>query len=135
MEDKIIKVNISELKPHTENEKIYGTDEDVTDLKESILLEGLSTPLKITDNKVIISGHRRWKSCCQLVDEGHSEFSVVDCMVEHYQSAEDELKDIVIANTHRRKNYEQIAREALTLSKNTPCRSRKKNEIRKENCP
>ncbi len=116
MEEKIIKVNISILKPHPENEKIYGENEDISELKESILTEGLSTPLKITDNKVIISGHRRWKSCCQLVNEGHSEFSVVDCIVEHYQNSEAELKDIVLANAHRQKNYEQIAREALTLS-------------------
>lgn len=116
MEEKIVKINISELKPHPENEKIYGADEDVSDLKKSILSEGLSVPLKITDKNIIISGHRRWKSCCQLVQEGHLEFSVVNCIVEHYQSTEDELKDIVIANAHRRKNYEQIAREALTLS-------------------
>lgn len=116
MEEKIIKIKISELNPHPENEKIYGTDEDISDLKNSILSEGLSVPLKITDKNIIISGHRRWKSCCQLVQEGHLEFSVVNCIVEHYQSAEDELKDIVIANAHRRKNYEQIAREALTLS-------------------
>lgn len=116
MEEKIIKVNISDLKPHPENEKIYGENEDISELKESILTEGLSTPLKITDNKVIISGHRRWRSCCQLVIEGHPEFSAVDCIVEHYQSAEAELKDIVLANAHRQKNYEQIAREALTLS-------------------
>ena len=117
MENQIVKRKISDLKPHPQNEKIYGINEDVSDIKDSILKDGISDPLKITNDNTIISGHRRWKVCCELVSEGHSAFDEVDCIIEHYDSIEDEINDLINANMHRHKNYEQIAREAQEKSK------------------
>ena len=61
METTAIK-NIFDLKPHQKNTQIYGTNEDVSDIKASILSNGLITPLTISNNNIIISGHRRWKA-------------------------------------------------------------------------
>lgn len=117
MENQIVKRKISDLKPHPQNEKIYGVNEDVSDIKYSILNDGISEPLKITNDNTIISGHRRWKVCCELVSEGYLHFNEVDCIIAYYDSTEAEINDLINANMHRHKNYEQIAREAYEKSK------------------
>ncbi len=47
--------SIYDLKPHPENEKIYGENESVTDLKEKIRQSGVVTEIVITPNGVILS--------------------------------------------------------------------------------
>lgn len=115
MDGQIIKVNISELKPHPRNEEIYGVNEDITELKEKIRKNGLVTTLTITGDNVILSGNRRWKSCKQLVEEGDNRFCSVDCEVRNFDSEEDELEYLVISNDTREKTIEQKAREAQIL--------------------
>ena len=56
---------IEELKPHHINKSIYGSVIDV-DLMESIKSKGLLTPLIITGDNVIISGHSRWAACKEI---------------------------------------------------------------------
>ena len=115
MDGQIIKINISELKPHPRNEEIYGVNEDITELKEKIRKNGLVTTLTVTGDNVILSGNRRWKSCKQLVEEGDNRFCTVDCEVRNFDSEEDELEYLVISNDTREKTIEQKAREAQTL--------------------
>ena len=117
MEEKMVKINISELKAHPDNERIYGV-EDISDLKSSLINDGrLFIPLKITSDNVIISGHRRWRACRELVDEGYSEFSEINCIVESYDTPEAMLKEIIMSNSYRAKNGEQIGREVIELIK------------------
>lgn len=115
MEEKTCKINISELKQHPYNEKIYGANENVSYLINDILLNGLSVPLIVTEQNVVISGNRRLKACKWLVDNGHTEFASVNCIVRKYEDSESEIKDIIISNSGRNKNWEQVSREALTL--------------------
>ena len=71
----IVRKKISELKPHPYNEEIYGTNESIDELVASIRKTGKVATLIITDDNVIISGHRRWKSCQRLVEEGNTRFN------------------------------------------------------------
>ena len=115
MDGQIIKINISELKPHSCNEEIYGVNEDITELKEKIRKNGFVTTLTVTDDNVILSGNRRWKSCKQLVEEGDNRFCTVNCEVRNFDSEEDEFEYLVISNDTREKTIEQKAREAQIL--------------------
>lgn len=115
MDGQIMKVNISELFPHPHNEKIYGENEDITELKEKIRKNGMVTTLTITKDNVILSGNRRWKVCKELTQEGDNRFHTVNCEVRNFGNEEDELEYLVICNDTREKTIEQKAREAQTL--------------------
>lgn len=133
--NEIIKKNIFDLKPHQKNTQIYGINEDVSDIKASILSDGFITQLTISENNTIISGHRRWKALTELVNEGHSEFTTVNCIVKHYETAEDELKAVIIENSTRNKNLEQIGREALILKEIHSLEAEKRMKVGKKSDP
>ena len=111
----IVRKKISELKPHPYNEEIYGANESIDELVASIRKSGVVTTLTITDNDVIIAGHRRWKSCKQLVAEGDKRFCEVNCEVREFDNEWEELEYLVIDNNSRDKTMEQKAREAQVL--------------------
>lgn len=123
------------MKPHQKNTQIYGINEDVSDIKASILSDGFITQLTISDNNTIISGHRRWKALTELVNEGHSEFTTVNCIVKHYETAEDELKAVIIENSTRNKNLEQIGREAIILKEIHSLEAEKRMKAGKKSDP
>lgn len=110
-----VRKRLDELTPHPRNEEIYGVNEEVSTLVEKIRKSGVVTTLIITDDNVIISGNRRWKSCKQLAAEGDKRFCSVDCEVKSFDSEEDELEYLVICNDTREKTREQKAREAQML--------------------
>jgi hypothetical protein len=56
-----IRVDPQTLKPHPRYRKIYGSDEDISQLVESIRASGWLRPLLITPKRTIVSGHRRWR--------------------------------------------------------------------------
>lgn len=70
------------------NSTIYTT-EDIGKLAGAIELAGrvLQNPVVMaadTDGKyMLISGHRRWLACKQLVSQGKSQFGVLHCLVEN----------------------------------------------------
>ena len=111
----IVRKKISELKPHPYNEEIYGTNESIDELVASIRKTGKVATLIITDDNVIISGHRRWKSCQRLVEEGNTRFNSVNCEIEHFIDSLDEIETLIIYNDTRIKSMEQKAREAQVL--------------------
>lgn len=111
----IVQKNVSELKPHPRNEEIYGTNESIDELVETMRKSGIVTTLTITDNDVIIAGHRRWKSCKQLISEGDKRFCAVNCEVKEFDNEWEELEYLVINNNSRDKTMEQKAREAQML--------------------
>ena len=113
----IVQKNVSELKPHPRNEEIYGTNESIDELVETMRKSGIVTTLTITDNNVIIAGHRRWKSCKQLIAEGDKRFCAVNCEVKEFDNEWEELEYLVINNNSREKTMEQKAREAQMLLK------------------
>lgn len=132
MNREIIMVNISELKSHPENEKIYGADEDVQSLQKSILEDGLRNFIKINESNVIISGHRRWQAFKNLVAEGHKEFNEIPCQVLHFENEEDELECLVIENdtsSQRHKTIEQETRELMVYKEIEAIRAKKRMSL------
>lgn len=132
MDREIIMVNISELKSHPENEKIYGADEDVQSLQKSILEDGLRNFIKINESNVIISGHRRWQAFKNLVAEGHKEFNEIPCQVLHFENEEDELECLVIENdtsSQRHKTIEQETRELMVYKEIEAIRAKKRMSL------
>jgi len=102
-------VNVNEMKPHPENEKIYG-NESVDDLVDQIqAFGGIADPLKIKEDNTIISRHRRWKVARKL---GMTE---VPCEIVSYDTEEEELAALGMFNYHRAKTNEQKAREGMLL--------------------
>ena len=60
MNDYIIQMKVSELKPHPINSTIYNDNpETLKELVHSININGLLEPLVINRSNVVISGHRR----------------------------------------------------------------------------
>ena len=113
----IVRKKISELKPHPLNEEIYGENESIDELVATMRKSGIVTIMTITDDNVIIAGHRRWKSCKQLVAEGDKRFCEVNCEVKEFDNEWEKLEYLVIDNNSRDKTMEQKAREAQLLIK------------------
>lgn len=111
----IVMKKIDKLIAHPMNEKIYGKDEDVSELKEEIRKSGKVVRLVITPNDTIISGHRRVKACTELVREGDKRFEKVECEVVDYDTEDDEVADIILYNKSRVKTLEQTVREAKEM--------------------
>lgn len=111
----IVRKKVSELKPHPYNEEIYGINESIDELVASIRKTGKVATLIITDDNVIISGHRRWKSCQRLVEEGDTRFNSVNCEIEQFVDSLDEIESLIMYNDTRIKSLEQKAREAQIL--------------------
>jgi len=105
-------IETDKLKPHPQNELIYGQD-DISDMVTKIVAaDKILVPLVITDNFVIISGHRRWKAAVKL---GYDE---VPCEFVTFESEADELAALVLYNCDRNKTTSQRAREGMSLEHN-----------------
>jgi ParB-like chromosome segregation protein Spo0J len=95
---------ISELKPHPFSHRIYGDTYDDA-LLESIKDKGIIEPLLITQDKLIISGHRRFNVAKELKLK---EVPII------YSDITDELdikEAVILANQYRDKTFEQRGRE------------------------
>ena len=102
---------IAELSPHPLNSEIYGDPNPDDDLKNSIQKNGILTPLIISGDGRIISGHRRFS--------GAKEFGIEQVPVIILPSCDDlDLEEkLIVANIQRQKTKEQIAREYEKLKK------------------
>jgi ParB-like chromosome segregation protein Spo0J len=100
---------LSELRPHPASLKIYGKNEDVKDLVESIRANGLLVPLTVKPDGVILSGNRRYKAAVEL---GLEE---VPCVTAEPQSPEEEEIFIIEANRNRKKDVYQLYNEGVRL--------------------
>lgn len=125
---KIKNININKIVPDEKN--FYAVD-DVTELKESVLMFGLQQNLVVreipgTDTVKIISGHRRLKVLTILAEEGYEEFQEAPCKVE---TDIDEIRaelQLIFANATSRElsDYEKThqamrMKELLTSLKNS----------------
>ena len=79
-------IPIEKMIPNPANGKIYEVG-DIEELAQSILLSGkilqnaVVTAADESGNYTIIAGHRRRLACQKLVEEGHTEFAEIPCMV------------------------------------------------------
>jgi ParB/RepB/Spo0J family partition protein len=94
------------LVPHRRNARIYGEDEDVSHLVESIRNSGWIKPLVITPARIVISGHRRRMAALAL------DLETVPVEVREFESATAELEALLLENDSRQKTIEQKVREA-----------------------
>lgn len=101
-------VSVDKLRPHEENAKIYGDSFD-GELLEKIRKVGILTPLLVSSDAVIISGHRRWACAKEL---GIQEIPAV-----FFESLDenDILEAMIMANEQRERTTEQKAREFARL--------------------
>lgn len=92
------------IDPHPDN--FFTVEDDITDLAESISLNGLLQPLVVTpaeDGRYrTIAGHRRRKALLQLAAESPEKWQRVPCMVTHPASPELEELALIQTNTEAR---------------------------------
>lgn len=100
-----MKIEISKLTPHPKNRFIYG-NEDNTELLEKIKTSGWVRPILITQDHVIISGHRRVE-CCRILGITEVEYELVK---------EDDptklLELLMVENFYREKSNSQKMKES-----------------------
>lgn len=103
-----MKRSTDSLRPHPENDRIYG-DEPDAELIESVRAKGVISPLLIASDGRIISGHRRWRSAqaCGLVEVPVAVFGSDDEL--------DILEALIHANRQRSRTNVMLAREAKVL--------------------
>lgn len=98
----------NQLRPHPENDKIYGDHAD-SELIESVKSKGILNPLLVTRNGTIINGHRRFEAARRL------NFQSVPVVVFGSDDKLDILEALIESNRQRQKSNEQVAREAQAL--------------------
>ena len=100
-----MKIQISKLQPHPLNQRIYGHDDNITELTERIRTSEWIKPILITTNNTIISGHRRVAACKALnIPEIEFEYVSDDPLTQ--------LELFVGENCYREKNNYQKVQEA-----------------------
>jgi len=98
---------IETLKEHSQNTNIYGNElSNIEELAQQIKFSGIVKPLIVTNNGVIISGHRRYKACCLL---GMKQIPVE---IRNFNNESEELECLLLENSYRMKTMEQKVREA-----------------------
>lgn len=100
-DDRIIQVPIHTVKPHPRNEEFYDNadPESFQRLKESIAEVGMLTPIRISKNYTIISGHQRYRACKELGAE------FIQVIIDGELEDEDEmLMQLIVSNFGRMKN-------------------------------
>lgn len=102
---------LAQLRPSKLNEGV--SEDEIDSLKESIRNIGLTDNLVVSkkdDHYEILAGHRRYKALTQLVEEGNTRFTEIECKVVNLNAIDlpvsDELKEKYIhatTNTEARK--------------------------------
>ena len=98
-----------ELKLHKSSLEIYGKNEDVSDLVESIRANGILVPLTVKPDGVILSGNRRYQAAKDL------ELEEVPCVTAEPKTPEEEEIFIIEANRNRKKDVYQLYNEGVRL--------------------
>jgi len=98
-----------ELKLHKSSLEIYGKNEDVSDLAESIRVNGILVPLTVKPDGVILSGNRRFRAA---LEAGLEE---IPCVIAEPKTPEEEEIFIIEANRNRKKDVYQLYNEGVRL--------------------
>lgn len=126
---KVIPIKLDKLTPSKNN---FYSVENVDELKASIEIFGVlqNLTVKPLDNGMyeIISGHRRYKACTELVAEGKTEFEYVPCGI---QAERDEIKETIIlimtnSTTRELSDWEKM-KQAEELRKNFEILKKREN--------
>ena len=125
VEGDIRQVNIGWLKPHPFSIKIYGAEVADKGLVESIKAVGIQTPLQVTVDGVVISGHRRLEAAKQTHLKTVPVFVIPS---RHLPGAVEE--QILEANRARVKDNEQKLREFIAFKGIETARAKERNGYR-----
>ncbi|MGF1490700.1 MAG: ParB N-terminal domain-containing protein, partial [Prochloraceae cyanobacterium] len=98
-------VDPKQLKPHPANPKIYGENEDISDLLLLISVSGLEERLVVNTKGEIVSGNRRKRAALKL------ELPTVPIEVRAFESIEKEIEFLLNKNASRTKTVYQKVRE------------------------
>lgn len=98
-------IDINLLKPHPLNKKIYG-EEDIQELADKIRKSSFIKPLVISQENVIISGHRRHSACLLL------QIKEVPYERVNFNNIDEELERLLLENEAREKTTYQKGQEA-----------------------
>ncbi len=101
MSRQIMNISPNALKPHPRNEEFFSNaeGEDYQRLKESIQELGVLTPLRVSSDMTIVSGHQRWRAAKELGLE-----SVPVEIDEGLKNEDEKLIQLIAANFGRMKN-------------------------------
>lgn len=103
-ETKIEQIALDLVDPNPEN--FFTVEDDITDLAESIAINGLQQPLVVTpaDNGRyrVIAGHRRRKALLQLAESDPEKWRTAPCLVKHPATPEAEMLMLIQTNTESR---------------------------------
>lgn len=100
----------------------YGQQE-IEQKATEILVLGLLQPLEVVyapcdkGEYRIIGGERRWRALKSLVSAGHTEFKRVTCQIRTPANKNEEIIEIIISNSHRRKSIKEEMQEVQILHK------------------
>src|SRR5581483_2510096 len=107
------------LTPHPRQTAIYG-EEDVAELIEDIRTSGWIKPLVVTQQDVIISGHRRWQAACLL------NWRTLPVERRTFAGEMDEVAALLLENRYREKTAEQRVREGKVWEEVESARARQR---------
>ena len=97
-------IELALIDPHPEN--FFPVESDITDLAESIELNGLCQPLIVTPTEDgryrTIAGHRRRAALLQLAEKDPEKWKYVACNIKHPASHELEMLMLIQTNTEAR---------------------------------
>ena len=112
--------NVSELRENPLSLAIYGAEEDIADLVESVREHGILTPLLVREDGTIISGHRRFRAARQLG------YEAVPCELIAFSSQEEEEIVLIAANKSRQKTAVQLLREGERMKEAVAAQMKKR---------
>lgn len=97
------------------NEGNFYPQEDIEQKAGEILAFGLLEnlvvkyePREAAGEYKLISGERRWRALCLLVEKGYKEFEFVTCNIIAPSTSQEERIALIIANSHRTKDMETM---------------------------
>lgn len=111
-------INIDQL---YSNDKNFYSIPDIEQLAQDIFAVGLLENLTVVHDPCdrgeyrIIAGERRWRALTLLVEQGHEEFAVASCQIKTPAEENEEMIQLIVANTYRNKTTADILEEQKKL--------------------
>lgn len=124
-EFKVVPLSIELLDPNEDNEGM--SLDNIEELAQSILENGLDQNFVVipkgNGHYKILTGHRRRLACMKLIEDGHSEWKFVPCLIKNIDKITLPLSDtakekyaLLTTNLERRKNTLSDNLKMLTLA-------------------
>lgn len=109
------------------NDEIYGIEEDITQIKENLLINGLQSPLEVVKEDGLetsyrlLSGHGRYDSLLELFNEGKDVLyqgkslgNKIPCLLHTpFENCDAEVEYLLGGNVRKNRNKESLRRAAI----------------------